>query len=110
MIKTAFQGSEQLKRILVKLPQVLMDATNRGFYKVGTLIERQAKFYSPVDTGRLRSSIFTVVGHLNATVATNTEYAIYVHDRTPFLTTAAREVVGTNDVAKIIVSEIEKAL
>jgi phage gpG-like protein len=43
-------------------------------------IEGQSKKVTPVDTGRLRASIFTDIGNLNSKVSPNTSYAIYVHE------------------------------
>lgn len=54
-------------------------------------IEHTAKRLAPVDTGRLRSSITTVLKRLAAEVGTDVEYAIYqeygtrYHEAQPFL-------------------------
>ncbi len=55
------------------------------------LLEREAKLAAPVDTGRLRSSITTEIGKLEATVGTNVEYAAAIeygsskHPGSPYL-------------------------
>lgn len=52
-------------------------------------VERQAKIYCPVDTGRLRASIASVTvregGGLVAYVGSDVEYAIYVEFGTRFM-------------------------
>jgi HK97 gp10 family phage protein len=50
-------------------------------------VERYAKQLTPVDTGRLRASIFYSPANsfLQAVVSTNTEYAIYVHEGTKYM-------------------------
>lgn len=42
----------------------------------------RAKILTPVDTGRLRSSIKSVISTYRARVETNVKYAPYVHDGT----------------------------
>lgn len=75
-------------------------------FAVGKRVEGAAKRRTPVDTGRLRSSITTGVfqvpydPYLAVRVGTDVEYATYVHEGTryvgarPFLEDAMREVVG----------------
>ncbi len=59
----------------------------REIEKVAFKIQRMAKQVTPVDTGALRSSIATDIGlgELSARVATNKEYALYVHEGTKFM-------------------------
>lgn len=45
-------------------------------------IERESKMATPVDTGRLRSSILTDIGNLQARIAPHVFYATYVHEGT----------------------------
>lgn len=49
-------------------------------------VEREAKQVTPVDTGRLRASIFTSIGNLEARIQPNTNYAIFVHEGTRYMT------------------------
>ena len=63
-------------------------------------IEAAAKRNCPVDTGRLRSSITTVVGGKDATIGTDVEYALPVHEGTPAHVTRSRRRTGI--VGKII--------
>lgn len=110
MIGYTIRGADELKALLAKMPEALIKATARAFTKIGLLIERHSKILTPVRTGRLRASIFSVVGQLRVTVATNTEYAVYVHNRVPFLTAGAQEVIAQEDPAKIITQELSSLL
>lgn len=55
-------------------------ALQRGVEKFAFNIERESKKETPVDTGRLRSSIFTDIGTLRAKIAPNVIYAGWIHD------------------------------
>lgn len=55
-------------------------ALQRGIEKLAFSIEREAKIETPVDTGRLRSSINTSVGTLQARIAPHVVYAGWIHD------------------------------
>jgi len=54
--------------------------------KAAFLVERESKFVTPVDTGRLRSSIFTTIKRNMAIIQPKTDYAIYVHEGTRRMT------------------------
>lgn len=84
----------------------------RHVTSVGRQVENQAKRYAPVDTGRLRSSIQSVVrvsgNEARATIGTNVAYAAAIHEgavrriggfviRTkgrPFIGQAIKDVTG----------------
>ena len=69
----------------------------REINRLAFSVERYAKQLTPVDTGILKSSINTQPQNLgmSALVSTNTDYAIFVHDGTvymsgrPFMTMGA---------------------
>ena len=65
----------------VGLRKFLMSEIERITFK----IQRFAKQVTPVDTGRLRASIATRLGDLEATTSTNVEYALFVHEGTKFM-------------------------
>ena len=65
----------------VGLRKFLMSEIERITFK----IQRFAKQVTPVDTGRLRASISTRLGDLEATTSTNVEYALFVHEGTKFM-------------------------
>lgn len=49
------------------------------------LIESESKKVAPVDTGRLRASIFTRIQGFSATIKPNTNYAGFVHWGTRYM-------------------------
>ncbi len=88
----------QFQKFLKDAPEKVSIALRNVIYKVTLLVERSAKQNTPVDTGRLRSSISTDIRPMSAKVETHTNYALYVHEGTrfisgrPFMRDAAREV------------------
>lgn len=86
------------------LPQVLNaseDAKRNALNAAGETISGRAKELTPVEFGRLRSSLtYEIEGSSSVAIGTNVEYAIYVHEnlnaahpvgQAKFLETAARE-------------------
>ena len=53
----------------------VLEGLQQNIEKAALLLERRAKQNCPVDTGKLRASISTEVGNLEAEVGTNVEYA-----------------------------------
>ena len=96
MIKIRHNIPQVQRRLSLKSAMVRRSITN-SLRKVGFLVERYAKQRAPVDTGRLRASIASSVRDLTATIMTNVDYAIYVHDGTrymranPFMTSAYKD-------------------
>lgn len=82
--------------------------------KATFLVERGAKIKSPVDTGRLRSSIETKIMPLTGTIRTIVEYAHFVHDGTrhmrprPFMKDAADE--AGKEIEQMFVKAVHDAL
>ena len=60
---------------LLTLPRL---NNQKNIENAALLLERNAKQNCPVDTGKLRASITTEVGKLEAEVGTNVEYALCV--------------------------------
>jgi HK97 gp10 family phage protein len=101
-IHVTVKGFDELAERLQGLgPEIAAEA--REEVQMSALeIESRAKELSPVDTGRLRSSIRTEVGaapeEISATVFTDVDYAIFVElgtsraEAQPFLVPAAEEV------------------
>lgn len=93
-----------------KVERALQTAITKGTITAQGLARRA----SPVDTGRLRSSIFYEIRPLFGSISTDTEYAVYVHDGTrhitgrPFMKEAADQVAGQLDA--IIDSEVSAAI
>lgn len=55
-------------------------ALQTGIEKLGFGIERESKKQTPVDTGRLRASINTSIGKLQARIAPHVVYAGWIHE------------------------------
>lgn len=90
-----------LKRVnekLSKIPRRIDKGLSALIKRTAFEIEGEAKKVTPVDTGRLRASIYTDIRPMFASIQPKTNYAIYVHDGTrymkgrPFMTIAAEKV------------------
>lgn len=103
--------ASRFQRFLGEAPGKVGLALKNIISKVAFLVEREGKTRSPVDTGRLRASIATDLYPMTATVHTNTNYAIYVHDGTRFVRPRPfmSEAVGVveNEVEKIMTDELK---
>ncbi len=89
-----------------RLPRNVKTAITTTIRKSAFIIERQSKRVTPVDTGRLRSSISSDITPFSATVAPHTNYAVFVHEGTRFMT--ARPFMHKG--AENSVSEVENIL
>ena len=78
-------GLDKLRRRFSKSPQRLRRAIGGAIKESAFLIERESKKRAPVDTGRLRASIFTTIRPFSAIVQPKVKYAIYVHQGTRFM-------------------------
>lgn len=67
---------------LMSNPLRISRAIKRAIQKSALLVERHSKMRTPVDTGRLRSSIKTTLSGFTATINPTVDYAIFVHDGT----------------------------
>lgn len=114
MISISIKGSSELQLYFKTRPQKIMEALSRGLKGAALLIERESKIVTPVDTGRLRGSIFSTIHQTYATVQPNTDYAIYVHEGTRFMSPRPFMAEGTQNAAKdiedLFSNEIKKAL
>lgn len=105
---------DKISKWLDSRPDKMKRATANIIKTVAFLTERYAKINAPVDSGRLRTSIYTLVNPTNAKVSTNTNYAQYVHDGTrymsprPFMKDAASQVESQID--DIVEQEVRNAL
>ena len=84
-------------------------------YKYAFKVERYAKQLTPVATGRLRASIATSVligNRIGAMVATNADYAVFVHEGTrymrgrPFLTEGVK--MANDNLAGILGARVDQ--
>ena len=76
-------GERELRRRLERMLPNVRNAIEQGLVESALLVERDAKIKTPVDTGRLRSSLTHVsedTGSDNPSikVGTNVEYAVHV--------------------------------
>lgn len=74
------------------------------------VVEGKGKWYSPVDTGRMRASITEGItfGNNYASVGPTVSYAKYVHRRVPFMSAAANDSLG--EIQNIVEREVNKAI
>lgn len=63
----------------------IQKASQEGLTEFAFLTERFAKISSPIDTGRLRASIVTDIGNMQAKIGPHVDYAIYVHEGTRYM-------------------------
>lgn len=88
----------------------LREASTKSAFKV----EREAKLVTPVDTGRLRSSIATSLGILNkgitSVVSTNVNYAGWVHDGTRRMKSRPYMKIGADASLSYITSQYVAAI
>ena len=84
-ITIRIKGLDKLRRRFVRSPQRVRRAIGGAVKDSAFLIERESKLRAPVDTGRLRASIFTTIRPFSAIVEPKVKYAIYVHEGTRFM-------------------------
>ena len=80
---------DQLVKRFEGFENILLQNLREAIWGYALLIERGAKMFSPVRTGRMRSSIGINMriadAGLSATVAPNVEYAFFVHEGTRYM-------------------------
>jgi HK97 gp10 family phage protein len=105
---------EKVTKGLNILEEDLKSAIGTAISKSALTIEGQSKTNSPVDTGRMRSSIFSDIHPLTASIMPNVSYAVFVHFGTrymkarPFMYDALDQKKG--EITDIFEREIEKAV
>lgn len=67
---------------LGKAPAAVEEKVQRAIAKAAHDVEADAKAIVPVDTGFLKSSISTDIGHLTAEVGPTADYGVYVEEGT----------------------------
>lgn len=80
MASASFDHSEvnRLEFDLRKAPMETLRRASVAIRKTAFDIERDAKFYAPVDTGNLKNSISTTAAGLQAEIGPTAEYGAYV--------------------------------
>lgn len=108
-IAIEIKGADEVSKKLKEQGKSVADSVQTIITKVALNVERFGKFYSPVDTGLMRSTIYpTNITGREAWVGPKTNYAKYVHARVPFMTAARQDTLPTVDA--IIKDTIQKAL
>lgn len=113
-IKVEFPNIEEIQAKFAGAPEAMERAVHRAVSKVAFHLEGQSKILSPVDTGRLRASIYTLIDSTQAFVSTNVNYAMYVHEGTsrmtgqPFMREALRN--SENTIKDIVEREFDDAV
>lgn len=81
-ISIRVEGLEEAQRFLNSRPIKTREELNKSVKKTALLVEGEAKKRTPVDTGRLKTSIRakTFISKLEGEVSTNVKYAIAVHE------------------------------
>ena len=85
MIEVKIPNLKKLRKALKSHPRLFVQEFNKAIYKAGFKIQAESKKVTPVDTGRLRASISTDTGFLQAIISPHTDYAIYVHEGTRYM-------------------------
>lgn len=105
---------ESLRDKFGRLPGKITDAIEIATKKGAYVVEAESKKRTPVDTGRLRSSIFTTIYKKYAVVEPKTNYALAVHEGTKFTKARPYMKEGAENAGKeineIFQNEIQKVL
>lgn len=76
---------DEYGRYLQEMPAHIRNAIGNAIKKSAYLVEREAKLETPVDTGRMRASIFSDIQSEIATVSPYVNYALFVHEGTRYI-------------------------
>lgn len=79
-VSIKIENLDEVQRFLKSRPVAIKNELNRAVKKTVVLIEREAKKRTPVDTGRLRTSIRSKTSGDKGEVYTNVKYAVVVHE------------------------------
>ena len=79
-------NAEKVARAFKQAPKNLGKNLSIAVVKSSFLVERESKVVTPIDTGRLRASIATQIKPLSAIISPHTNYAVFVHEGTRFMT------------------------
>lgn len=80
------EGLKEAQALLKKYPQRAEEEFDKAIIASIIAVDRESKKRSPVDTGRMRSSIqHRKIDALTGEVKTGVNYAIYVHEGTRYM-------------------------
>jgi len=115
MTKLEFNPSlKSVQRKMIVVPTVINNDLPKGLKKAAFIVEGESKKLTPVDTGRLRSSIYTTVKTMSAIVQPKTNYALFVHEGTrrmkprKFMTEGLER--SETRIARIFKGQIKKSI
>ena len=108
------KGLDKLNKRFGRSPAKLRMAIGSAIRKSSFLVEAESKKRAPVDTGRLRASIFTTLRPMSAIVEPKVKYAIYVHEGTRFMRPRPFMELALDDnkekIERIFKQEIDRSL
>ena len=108
--KVEIKGLDKFRKALSQYPSIAKEYFARAIETMTWQLNRQAKRRSPVDTGRMRSSIYPTIRPDEGIVQPNVEYAIYVHEGTRYQKAQPFLLEALEDVQPDVESEFEQAL
>ena len=82
MINIKIKNWKEINQAFKKSSRKMKQELTVAIKKSALMIERESKKSTPVDTGRLRTSIISDIRPMKATIAPHTDYAIFVHEGT----------------------------
>lgn len=82
MIEIEIKNLDNVMKVFKRFPVEMKRNLSDAILKSGYTVEGKAKEVTPIDTGRLRSSIYTKISPLEAIVSTNIKYAVFIHEGT----------------------------
>lgn len=85
-VKVEITNLAQIKAAFFRAPQLMKKNLDYAIKRSVFDIKKQSQRITPVDTGLLRSRHYTRFGYFQGEVGTNTEYDIFVHEGTKFMT------------------------
>lgn len=109
-IKIEIKNLPQIRAAFAQSPRLMTKNLNRAIRRVALTVEGQSKRYTPVDTGRLRSSHYTRFSNLKGIIGTNTEYDYFVHYGTRFMKGRPFLQAAIDKNNGVIQQEFEKAV
>lgn len=84
-IQVRIKNIQQIKSAFAKSPTVMARNLNISIRQAVLTIGRDSRRFTPVDTGRLRSSTYEQFSNLKGEIGTKTNYDIFVHEGTRFM-------------------------
>lgn len=110
MITIQIKGLDQVIRKFERMPREFINEMDKSVKRSAYLVEGESKKITPVDTGRLRSSIMSSFSVLQAIIGPHTDYAIYVHEGTRYMQGRPFMKQGAEKAISAIKKEFQKAI